>query len=197
MLYLLRNSYHYIKSLIFYGWRLNKFGYKSIIFKPLHIDGITNIYIGKKVIIRDYSWLACMPLTNNKKPKLIIMDGVSIGHFNHIYATSKIIIEKNVLIADKVYISDNLHEYKNPKTPIIKQPIKQLKTMIIGEGCWIGENVCIIGSSIGKQSVIGANSVVTSDIPDYCVAVGAPAKIIKRYCFETSSWRKTNENGEF
>ena len=57
----------------------------------------------------------------------------------------------------------------------------------IGDGTWIGENVCIIGASIGKQCVIGANSVVLKDIPDYCVAVGLPAKVIKKYNFEASS----------
>ena len=46
------------------------------------------------------------------------------------------------------------------------------------------------GVTIGKNSVIGANSVVTKDIPDYCVAVGAPAKVIKKYDFESGKWLK-------
>ena len=54
----------------------------------------------------------------------------------------------------------------------------------------MGENVCVIGAKIGKQCVIGANSVVIHDIPDYCVAVGSPAKIIKRYDYSTQIWKK-------
>ena len=101
------------------------------------------------------------------------------------------------MTADKVYISDNLHNYEDINAPVHSQAIKQLNPVIIGEVSWLGENVCIIGASVGKQSVIGANSVVTKDIPDYCVAVGAPAYIIKRYNFETKQWERTNPDGTF
>ena len=74
--------------------------------------------------------------------------------------------------------------------PVKYQPIKQLNEVYIGDGCWIGENVCIIGASIGKNSVIGANAVVMKDIPDYCVAVGAPARVIKKYDFDLQEWIK-------
>ena len=106
-------------------------------------------------------------------------------------------IGENVLTADKVYISDNLHSYTNIHLPILQQPIKQLKDVYIGSGTGIGENACIIGATIGKQCVIGANAVVTKDIPDYCVAVGAPATIIKRYNLKKQRWVKTHANGDF
>lgn len=92
------------------------------------------------------------------------------------------------MIAERVYISDNLHGYENIDIPIIKQAIIQKRPIRIGEGSWLGENVCVIGASVGKHCVIGANSVVTHDIPDYCVAVGAPARVIKRYSFEKGEW---------
>ena len=85
-----------------------------------------------------------------------------------------------MLTANNVYISDNSHDYENTEVPIISQPVKFKKRVQIGSGSWIGENVSIIGANVGKNSVIVANSVVTSDIPDYSVAVGAPAKVIKR-----------------
>ena len=131
------------------------------------------------VIINKFTWLSSSPDTNLKSSKLVIGEGCQIGHFNHIYATNEIIIEKNVLTADKVYISDNSHSYMDISKPIMNQPILQLTKVKIGSGSWIGENVCIIGASIGKNCVIGANSVVTKNIPDYSVAVGAPAKVIK------------------
>lgn len=53
---------------------------------------------------------------------------------------------------------------------------------------WIGEGVCIIGAKIGKNVVVGANAVVTKDIPDYCVVVGQPARIIKRYNLQKQIW---------
>ena len=70
-------------------------------------------------------------------------------------------------------------------------------TVEIGEGSWLGENVCVLGTHIGKHCVIGANSVVTKDIPDYSVAVGIPAKVIKRFDLESKSWRRIDDKGQF
>lgn len=161
------------------------------------VNGYARIFIGSKVYINDRGWLACEPLTGEADPRLTIGDGTYIGRFCHIYATSTIEIGKKVLIADKVYISDNLHSYENIDLPVIDQPIKQTKPVIIGDGAWLGENVCVIGATVGKNSVIGANSIVNKDIPDYCIAIGSPAVIIKRYNSETRQWQKTDKNGQF
>ena len=157
---------------------------------PLRIDGSKNIFIGNYCIIEYKTWLAANPLTDAQECALVIMDGCTIGHFNHIYATGKIVIEKNVLTADRVYISDNLHGYEDITKPIKEQRIKQNGQVVIGAGSWLGENVCVLGASIGRNCVIGANSVVTHDIPDYCVAVGIPAKVIKKYDFINKKWIK-------
>jgi acetyltransferase-like isoleucine patch superfamily enzyme len=61
----------------------------------------------------------------------------------------------------------------------------------IGSGAWLGENVCVIGANVGRNSVVGANSVVMSDIPDFCVAVGAPARVIRRFDASLGKWVKT------
>jgi len=193
----LKNSLYFRILRLYYKNKCKNFGNKSVILHPLKIDGIENISIGNNVYIAYKTWLAAMPLTGEEKCELIIGDGTSIGHFNHIYATKSIIIGKNVLIADKVYISDNLHSYEDISVPIIKQKIKQIGTVTIGDGSWLGENVCLIGAKIGKNCVIGANSVVTKDIPDYCVAVGSPASIIKRYCFDKNQWIKTKKDESF
>lgn len=156
------------------------------------IFGGENIQIQSGVMIWDYTWIAALS-PNKTNVKLIIGEGTTIGRFNHIYATKHVEIGKNVLTADKVYISDNLHQYSDITTPIKKQPIKQLSEVYIGDGCWIGENVCIMGVTIGKNCVIGANSVVMKNIPDYSVAVGTPAKIIKQYNSQTNEWLKYND----
>lgn len=171
---------------------LNRNNFKHVgsgvrVYNPLKIEGIRSISLGDKVLVSEGTWLAAMPLTG-KNVELAVSDGTCIGHFNHIYATESIIIERNVLTADKVYISDNLHSYDEINLPVIKQPIKQCRPVVVGEGSWLGENVCVIGARIGKHCVIGANSVVTKDIPDFCVAVGVPARIIKRYDFKNKEW---------
>jgi acetyltransferase-like isoleucine patch superfamily enzyme len=182
---------------IYYGFLFAQFGKKSLLFKPTNIDFPKRIFIGSNVYIAHYGWLAANPLTGNQQCKLIIGDGTSIGRFCHIYATSKIEIGKNVLMAEKIYISDNLHSYTDITMPVIKQPIVQINEVTIGDGAWVGENVCIIGACVGKNSVIASNAVVTKNIPDYCVAAGVPAKIIKRYNFDTKIWQPTNDNGDF
>jgi len=177
--------------------RFGKFGKESFIQEPLRINGSKSIFIGNHVYIQYKTWLASEPLTGEKCSKLIIEDGCTIGHFNHLYATKSIILHKNVLTADKVYISDNIHGYEDINIPIKKQPIIQKGSVEIGEGSWLGENVCVIGAHIGKHCVIGANSVVTKNIPDYCVAAGAPAKVIKRFDFDVDLWRRTDLEGQF
>lgn len=195
-------------SKIFYGlqrrvWfylnknRFGALGAKSYIFKPLLIQGRKNIYIDSHVYIGYKAYLGSSPYTGVKDCKLKIGKGSIIGNFNHFYATKSIIIGSEVLTADKVYISDNLHSYEDPEVSIIKQPIKQIGEVIIGDHSWIGENVCIMGVKIGKHCVIGANSVVVNDIPDYSIAVGNPAKVIKKYCFNEKKWLKISKNKNF
>jgi len=169
--------------------RFKYVGKGSVVLKPLKIDGIESISIGENVTIHEGAWLAAVPLCGDAA-SLILGDGTILGHNNHIYATKEVIVGKNVLTADKVYIGDNSHSYEDVNIPISQQPIKQLSTVRIGDDSWLGENVCIIGASIGKHCVIGANSVVTKDIPDYCVAVGSPAKVIRKYDPIVNRWEK-------
>lgn len=156
-----------------------------------------NLSIYDNVYIGDQCWLSANPLTGESESILIINKGCNIGRFNEIYATKEIILEDNVLTAERVYISDNIHGYRHIDLPIIKQPIVQKDTVRIGAGSWLGVGVAVIGANIGKHCVIGANAVVTHDIPDYSVAVGIPAKVIKRYNFSTKRWEKTNPDGSF
>ena len=178
------NSYYYCLK---YRSCFKYLGHNVRVYSPLKIQGHTSIVVYDNAIISDQIWLAALPLTG-VEAKLVIGKNVHLGHFNHIYCTSNITIEQDVLTADKVYISDNAHSYENIYQPIWRLPIKQLKDVVIGEGSWIGENVCIIGASVGKHCVIGANTVVTKDIPDYSIAVGVPARVIKKYNIEKQIW---------
>lgn len=196
MLKKIKLLFYYVFMSPYYKATLRSIGSGSKLISTT-LSGSKRIFIGTKVYINDRGWLACVPLTGNTYAKLIIGDGTYIGRFCHIYATSKIEIGKKVLMADKVYISDNLHSYENIELPVIDQPIKQTNPVLIHDGAWLGENVCVIGASVGKNSVIGANSIVTKDIPDYCVAIGSPAAIIKRYNFDSKQWQKTDKEGNF
>lgn len=176
---------------------LGNIPFHSAIIPPYTIDGGKNITIGKGTTINKYAWLMALPLTGEDKAQIIIGSRVRISYFAHIVATHKITIGDNVNIGNSLYLSDNIHGYEDINTPIRDQKLVQKNEVVIGSDTWLGERVSIIGCKIGHHCVIGAHSVVTKDIPDYCVAVGAPAKIIKRYDFDTKTWRKTNPKGEF
>ena len=181
----------FIRRKVFYLLNRNKYKFlssKAHVQKLLRVDGSERITIEKNVIIQRMTWIGAVPLTYDVNCHLLIGEGSIIGNFNHIYAVGEIEIGKNVLTADKVFISDSQHVFTDTTVPILFQGIRQLAKVKIGDGSWIGENVCILGASVGKNCVIGANSVVTKDIPDYCVAVGSPARVIKKFDSASESW---------
>ena len=170
------------------------FGKHAALLRPRGVEGISRIFIGNNVYIADACLLAAVPYTQTSVCKLQISDGCKIGAANHIYATRSVVLEPKVLTAGNVYISDNLHAFSDIDQAVMDQPITQLKEVRIGKGSWLGQNVCVIGASVGQGSVIGANSVVLSDIPDFCVAVGSPARVVKRYDFNTRTWLRPAED---
>jgi acetyltransferase-like isoleucine patch superfamily enzyme len=171
-------------------------GKRTCIMTPDRLEGTEFIYVGDNTIISSFCWL--LALKNSiQNPCLSIGSNCQLGRFIHIVATNEVTIESNVLIADKVYISDNSHGYSDIDKPIMNQAVEFVGRVSIGEGSWIAENVVILGAEIGKNCVVGANSVVKGSYPDYCLIVGAPARVVKRYNPETSTWEKTDSKGVF
>jgi acetyltransferase-like isoleucine patch superfamily enzyme len=167
--------------------KFRQYSFSSTILDIIKIRGHEFISVGKKIYVHKLVRLEAYKI-DAETPHLEIEDQAIIGNFNHIVCVHKVVIGKSVLIADRVYISDNIHDYQDITTPVLFQKVSFKKEVVISEGAWIGENVCIIGASVGKNSVVGANSVVTSDIPDYSIAVGMPARVIKKYDFEKKEW---------
>lgn len=91
-----------------------------------------------------------------------------------------------------MYITDCDHEYRDIDIPVMDQGIVQRgQTVSIEDGSYIGINSVIVGNvKIGKHCVIGANSAVTKDVPDYCVAVGSPVMLKRRYRQEDKEWKE-------
>lgn len=126
-----------------------------------------------------------------KKPLIKIEDHVGISQGTFISAVRHIHIKKNVMIGPYCFIGDYNHEYKDISKPIASQPLTDILPIVIEEGAWIGAHVTICpGVTIGRNSIVGANSVVTHSIPDYSLAVGVPAKVIKRYDHVIKRWVK-------
>ena len=174
----------------FNSYAFGAFGKHNYLF-DLELLNPQNIFLGSDL------WISKTRLASSKGGKLIIGNHVVIVRFSQIYALQSIIIEDGVLIAENTFISDNTHTFTDITTPVRDQNIKPLGNVVIGSGTWIGRNACIMGCKIGRNCVIGAFSFVKKDIPDYCVVVGNPARIVKRYNPQSGQWEKTDKDGNF
>jgi lipopolysaccharide O-acetyltransferase len=124
-------------------------------------------------------------------------NNVQINDNVHITAMESVTIGNNVLFASKIYISDCTHgSYAgdiydcNPNTFPNDRPLFS-KPVVIEDNVWLGEFVSVLpGVTIGKGTIVGANSVVSKSLPENVIAVGSPAKPIKKFNFETSRWEK-------
>ena len=163
-----------------------------ILRKPAHIT------IGNNTAIDDYVMLdACMGKDNAitigdnviiskgcvvqaKTGTLSIGDRCDIGVQTIITSVSSITLEESVLIAGNCYIGGARYHLEDKNRPVMEQGTYSRGPLSIGEGSWIGASATVLdGVSIGKGCVIGAGSLVTGDIPDYAVAVGTPARVMK------------------
>lgn len=160
---------------------------KSVIRKPLEIlfSNLNNLQISDNVVINARAIIRIIDDCH-----LFIGEDTIIGPYCHISGTeNNIVIGKKVGIADRVFISTTNHRYDDITKPIKSQGFVSRGDVVIDDECWIGIGSSILsGVNIGKHSVIGANSVVTHDIPPYSVAVGNPARVIKRYNSEKKRW---------
>lgn len=161
---------------------------------PIEISGKQNIDFGENFT----TGVGCRLEAFSEDNEKIITFGknVQINDYVHISAMKSIYIGNNVLMASRIYISDNSHGFyndnnaTNPEIPPIKRDY-YINPVYIEDNVWIGEGVVIMhGVSLGKGSTIGANSVVTKNIPPYVIAVGIPARSIKRYNFKTKKWER-------
>lgn len=177
-----------ILSFYIYFFCFKRIGRKSTIYKPDMLQGMKFISIGERTHFQQGLWILALKTDNYIEPNINIGNDVYIGRYAHIVSIKNVTICDNVLIADKIYISDNIHQYHDTSIPIKDQPILCKGPVTINEGAWLGENVCVIGASVGKNAVVAANSVVTKDVPDYTVVAGAPARVIKKFNFDSQSW---------
>ena len=168
-----------------------KMGQNVFISPPLKVRCVRgNVVIGNNVSLSASTIL----LGVTPSAKIEICNNIRIAHHMQISCANVVKICSDVNIAPFVFITDHNHRFEDPYVPIKDQGIimKSDSSVVIGEGSWIGTKAVIVGNvKIGRHCVVGANSVVTKDIPDYSIAVGSPAKVIKHYDFGKSEWIKS------
>jgi len=160
----------------------HEFGPRSVIEPPLRTNGTDRISIGSGVFIGAGSWLQAIGETPPPGPALTIGDGTGMAGGCVISAALLVEVGAHVLFARNVYVADHNHAFEDIETPIMAQGITDPSPVRIGDGAWIGENAVVLGGvTIGRGAVIGANSVVLGDVPEYSVAVGAPARVVRTF----------------
>lgn len=172
------------------------FSNARIIRFPIDIRGKKFIQISKGFTTGVGCRIEAYPI-DNKTKTLFVGKDFQMNDYVHITAMENVKIGNNVLLASKIYISDCSHgsysgneDDSHPETPpnnrkLFSQPV------LIEDNVWLGEFVTVLpGVSIGKGTIVGANSVVSKSLPDYVIAVGSPAKPIKKFNFTTQKWEK-------
>ncbi|WP_288497288.1 acetyltransferase [uncultured Acinetobacter sp.] len=182
--------YFYLKTKIFFRKaRLVRF--------PIDIRNKRNIDFGENLTTGVGCRIECFPNKVTSAKLLKFGKNVQINDYVHITAANSVEIGNNVLMASKIYISDCTHgsylgdaNDSDPVTVPVERAIS-VKSIKIDDNVWLGEFVSVLpGVTIGKGTIVGANSVVSKSLPPYVIAVGSPAKPIKCYNFDTQKWEK-------
>ena len=181
----IRMGYAFVLTKIFYPGAL-------LVRRPISIRQKKGFHYGKR-------------LTTGKNCRIEIFaegviemgSGCQIGDNTHLVASKSVRIGNDCLFASKIFVSDTSHgsygadpssplEFPNSR-PLVSNPV------VIGDRVWLGENVVVLGGvTIGEGSIVGAGSVVTKSIPANCIAVGSPARAIKKYNFDNQIWETIN-----
>jgi lipopolysaccharide O-acetyltransferase len=158
---------------------------------PIMVRGRSNISFGRGLVTGFMVRLDAF----GQSGCLQFGDRVELNDFVHIGALRSVVIGDDALIASRVFISDHDHgiysgagDHSSPdERP--RSRVDHVQPVRIGNRVWIGEGASVLaGVTIGDGAVIGAGAVVTRDVPEACLAVGAPARVIRRYDAATGRW---------
>jgi acetyltransferase-like isoleucine patch superfamily enzyme len=182
-----------LKTQTVYRFAFGEMGKGTVIRSPIMLNNTRFVYLGKNVSIQHGARIDIVTerYGYSFQPRVIIGDGASFEQNFHLACAQEIVIGNKVAVTENVGIFDIWHPYQDVTRPIVDQPL-QTAPVHIGEGSLIGMGAVIQpGVTIGRHCLIGANSVVTHDIPDFTVAVGAPAQALMKYDIIAERWIKT------
>lgn len=150
------------------------FGRRTVLHLPVRINGEERITLGDDVSIGPGSWLDTL-----ETGAISIGSGTRASGRLTVASVTRVTIERNVLFARGVFVTDFNHRFTSREAPIVAQGTTKGDPVVIREGAWLGENAVVLpGVTIGRNAVVGANAVVRNDVPDFGVAVGVPARVL-------------------
>lgn len=172
-------------SALFLSLFLKSIKFPSFFAFPVFFKGLRNVTVGRHVRIFPGS-----RFETHGNGVIILENDVSIAQNVHITSGARLIIGEGTLITANVYITSIDHQYQSIGVSIPRQELI-CKDTLIGRNCFLGMGVAIqAGTILGEQCIVGANSVVRGEFPDFCVIAGAPAKIIKIYNKTSGVWER-------
>jgi acetyltransferase-like isoleucine patch superfamily enzyme len=166
------------------GRRFGRFGANSVIcFPTTALFNEQYIHIGSGTLFGPNMTLSAGMAPGQRMvtdPVVSIGDRCLFGRGSGIVGHLQIVVGDDVWTGHNVYITDQNHGYEDLDVPISKQVMPE-RPVSIGSGSWLGHGTVVLpGAVIGRHVVVGANSVVTGDLPDNCVAAGAPARVVRQ-----------------
>jgi acetyltransferase-like isoleucine patch superfamily enzyme len=168
-----------------------RFGARSLIVRPRGILARHRIEIGDGVLIHENAMLSVVERFNGRshEPRLRIGSRTNIGPGVWFSCVGEIEVGEDNLWGHNVLIADSHHEYRDPDTPIIRQPMAWPEPVTIGRGCIIGPHAAVLaGVSVGANTFIAANAVLTRSVGPNSVVVGNPARVIRHYDRARGEW---------
>ncbi len=191
---IIKNKIIILTQRVVYGLQFGHFGKGSMLIKPIRIVGKKCIDIGNNVVVLNGARMEAVTSWKDKKydASIVIEDNVSIGQNFHVVSAANFVVGKNTTISGNVFITNANHEYRDIGVHVLHQELIVKETKI-GENCFIGYGASIqAGTVLGKQCIVGTNAVVRGVYGDYCVLVGAPARVVKRYNVDTGIWERVD-----
>jgi len=183
--------YYRLKGALYYRRVFASFGTGSLIYKPMLLSNPRFIHIGRNVVIRKGVRLEAILSDPANPPELRIGDDVNIEQNVHIVCHSRVLIGNEVSITGHCAIVDVTHPYENvhDAVKIGNRILAERSILVIGDKSFLGFNVVVLPNArIGSYCIVGAHSLVTGNIPDYSVAAGNPARVIRRFDSERDEW---------
>ncbi len=165
-------------------------GKRSCIYKPLFVHGKKYIHLGSRVTFLHNARIEAIDAygTQKFKPLIEIGDNTTFQQNLHMISAGTLKIGHDCVFSSYVYISNCNHDASGVDVNVLNAPLI-VKDTTVGNYCFVGTGAKIMaGVHLGDNVVVGANAVVTKDVPSYCTVAGVPARIIKRYDFDRKEW---------
>lgn len=178
------------------GWKHAYLGRGS------RVIGTRFITMGEGPSIGRYAWIEAVVECGEESysPAIKFGKGFYASERLHVSAINRVEVGDNCLFGSCVYISDHNHgayngeAQSNPSEPPVMRKLVSHGPVVIGSNVWIGDNVTIVGPvRIGDGVVVGANSVVTRDVPDHVIVAGVPAKMVKQFNTSSGKWERVDK----